>query len=70
MRALATGLSALLSDPARREELVRSGQVAVQDYDWDVVAKRTLAVYETVVSRVGGEVGVTTEVESPPRVES
>jgi hypothetical protein len=42
----------------------------VQEYDWDVVAKRTLAVYETVVSRVGGEVGVTTEVESPPRVES
>ena len=68
--ALATGLSALLSDPARREELVRSGRVAVQDYDWDVVAKRVLAVYETVVSRVGGEVEVTTEIESSPKVES
>ncbi len=59
--ALADGLSELLSDPARREKLTLAGQLAVQDYDWPVVSARILAVYETVVSRVGGEVVVTTE---------
>jgi len=59
--ALADGLSQLIGDPARREKLILSGQLAVQDYDWAVVSARILAVYETVVSRVGGEVVVTTE---------
>jgi len=59
--ALAHELSQLIGDPARREKLILSGQLAVQDYDWAVVSARILAVYETVVSRVGGEVVVTTE---------
>lgn len=59
--ALAAGLSELLGDPARRAELVRAGRLAVQEYDWPVVSERVLAVYETVVSRVGGEVEVTAE---------
>lgn len=59
--ALAAGLSELLGDPARREKLVLAGQLAVQEYDWPVVSERVLAVYETVVSRVGGAVEVTSE---------
>lgn len=59
--ALAAGLSELLGDPARREKLVLAGQLAVQEYDWPVVCERVLAVYETVVSRVGGAVEVTSE---------
>ncbi|MBA3368399.1 MAG: glycosyltransferase family 4 protein, partial [Geodermatophilaceae bacterium] len=50
--ALADALSQLIGDPARREKLILSGQLAVQDYDWPVVSARILAVYETVVSRV------------------
>lgn len=59
--ALATGLSDLLLDPVRREQLVLAGRAAVQAYDWPVVSERVLAVYETVASRVGGEVEVTYE---------
>ncbi len=59
--ALADGLSQLLRDPQRRAALVEAGRVAVREYDWPVVSARVLAVYETVVSRVGGEVVVTTE---------
>lgn len=59
--ALAAGLSELLGDPVRREKLVLAGQLAVQEYDWPVVSERVLAVYETVVSRVGGAVEVTSE---------
>lgn len=60
--ALAAGLGSLLGDAARRAELVRAGRLAVQEYDWPVVSQRVLAVYETVASRVGGEVEVTAEV--------
>lgn len=60
--ALAAGLSSLLGDPARREALVRAGRQAVQEYDWPVVSQRVLDVYETVASRIGGEVEVTAEV--------
>jgi phosphatidylinositol alpha-mannosyltransferase len=59
--ALAAGLLQLLADPARREALVRAGHLSVREYDWPVVSERVLAVYETVVSRVGGEVVVTTQ---------
>ncbi|MBA3339281.1 MAG: glycosyltransferase family 4 protein [Geodermatophilaceae bacterium] len=60
-QALAAGLAQLLGAPSRRAELVQAGRLAVQEYDWPVVSERVLAVYETVVSRVGGEVEVTTE---------
>jgi phosphatidylinositol alpha-mannosyltransferase len=59
--ALATGLSDLLLDPVRREQLVLAGRAVVQAYDWPVVSERVLAVYETVASRIGGEVEVTYE---------
>ncbi len=59
--ALAAGLDSLLGDAAKRDELVRAGRQAVQEYDWPVVSQRVLAVYETVASRVGGEVEVTAE---------
>lgn len=60
--ALAAGLESLLADAEKRDELVRAGRLAVQEYDWPVVSQRVLAVYETVASRVGGEVEVTAEV--------
>lgn len=56
--ALAAGLTQLVNDPVQRGELVRAGRAAVRDYDWPIVSERVLAVYETVVSRVGGEVEV------------
>ena len=49
--ALATGLAGLLDDPARRQRLVGVGTDVVAGYDWPVVAKQIVAVYETVVAR-------------------
>ncbi|MBA3292503.1 MAG: glycosyltransferase family 4 protein [Geodermatophilaceae bacterium] len=59
--ALAAAISQLLGDAGRRKELVQAGWLAVQDYDWPVVSERVLAVYETVVSSVGGEVEVSAD---------
>jgi phosphatidylinositol alpha-mannosyltransferase len=39
----------LLDDPARRAELSAAALKAVAEYDWGVVAKNVLSVYETVV---------------------
>ncbi|SDD09257.1 Phosphatidylinositol alpha-mannosyltransferase [Geodermatophilus telluris] len=47
--ALARALSDLLADPARRARLSAAGQEAAAGYDWQVVARRVLDVYETVV---------------------
>jgi phosphatidyl-myo-inositol alpha-mannosyltransferase len=47
--ALAAGLSGLLDDPDRRERLAAVGTEVVAAYDWPVVARQILAVYETVV---------------------
>jgi phosphatidylinositol alpha-mannosyltransferase len=46
---LARVTSALLDDPARRAELSVSALDAVRDYDWSVVARDVVSVYETVV---------------------
>jgi phosphatidylinositol alpha-mannosyltransferase len=54
--ALAGALCALLDDPDRRAELSARGAVAAAGYDWDVLARRILAVYETVVVPDGGPV--------------
>jgi phosphatidylinositol alpha-mannosyltransferase len=62
--ALADALCGLLADPARRAELTGLGTAAAADYDWDVVARRILAVYETVLPPDGGE--VTTEEDDAP----
>ncbi|MBB3675527.1 glycosyltransferase family 4 protein [Modestobacter versicolor] len=55
--ALATALSGLLAEPARRAELAAAGRREVAAYDWSVVARRILAVYETVAPT--GGIGVT-----------
>jgi phosphatidylinositol alpha-mannosyltransferase len=48
--ALARGLDGLLDDPARRDRLVAVGTEVVAAYDWPVVARQVLAVYETVIA--------------------
>jgi phosphatidylinositol alpha-mannosyltransferase len=46
--AWAQGVSALLSDPSVRERHVAAGAEVVAAYDWEVIAKQILRVYETV----------------------
>jgi phosphatidylinositol alpha-mannosyltransferase len=47
--ALARALCELLADPDRRAALSEGGPRAAAPYDWAVLARRILAVYETVV---------------------
>jgi phosphatidyl-myo-inositol alpha-mannosyltransferase len=54
--ALARALVDLLADPERRAELSARGSAAAAQYDWQVLARRILAVYETVVPAGGGAV--------------
>ena len=49
--ALARGLAGLLDDPARRSALAAVGTRVVAAYDWPVVARQVLSVYELVVAR-------------------
>jgi phosphatidylinositol alpha-mannosyltransferase len=56
--ALARALGDLLADPARRAELAARGSSAAAAYDWAVLARRIVAVYETVVAPGSGEVTV------------
>ncbi|MGY1821773.1 glycosyltransferase family 4 protein [Geodermatophilus sp. SYSU D00079] len=58
-RQLAVALCDLLADPARRVRLSAAGSQAATAYDWSVVARRILAVYETVVLPGAGEVTAT-----------
>jgi len=51
--ALATELIALLGDPQRRAAYAARASAAVRRYDWGVVARQVLAVYETV--RMGAD---------------
>jgi phosphatidylinositol alpha-mannosyltransferase len=46
---LARATARLLDDPARRASLSAAALDAVADYDWGVVARSVLSVYETVV---------------------
>jgi phosphatidylinositol alpha-mannosyltransferase len=46
---LARVMGRLLDDPARRAELSVAALAAVADYDWAVVARAVVSVYETVV---------------------
>ncbi|MCU1673204.1 MAG: glycogen synthase [Frankiales bacterium] len=49
---LATALAELLDDPGRAAEMGRRGrQRAVQHFGWDAIARRTLAVYEQVLTQ-------------------
>ncbi|MGV9410475.1 glycosyltransferase family 4 protein [Nocardia sp. NPDC003693] len=45
---LAEALDTVLTDVERREELVRTANQVVGEYDWPVVAEQILRVYETV----------------------
>lgn len=56
--ALARALGDLLADPARRAALSARGVTVAAGYDWGVLARRILAVYETVARPGGGEVTV------------
>jgi phosphatidylinositol alpha-mannosyltransferase len=46
---LARAAARLLDDPARRASLSTAALSAVEQYDWSVVARAVLSVYETVV---------------------
>jgi phosphatidylinositol alpha-mannosyltransferase len=61
--ALARGLTELLGDPRRRAELSARGADVAAAYDWQVVAGRIVAVYETVVQPGGGAVTATDDEE-------
>src|ERR687893_2013110 len=58
-RDLARALSDLLADPERRVRLSDTGRRVAAGYDWSVVARRVLAVYETVVLPGSGAVTAT-----------
>jgi phosphatidylinositol alpha-mannosyltransferase len=45
---LAQGLVEVLDDDALRERYVQAGTEAVRRYDWSVVARQIMRVYETV----------------------
>ena len=47
--ALATALADVLTDPQMRAELARRGGEVVAAYDWRVVARDIVTVYETVM---------------------
>ena len=66
--ALADALSGLLADPARLAELSAGGPRAAAAYDWDVLARRIIAVYETVLLPEGGEVTAEDDDEGYPAI--
>jgi phosphatidylinositol alpha-mannosyltransferase len=45
---LAAAVDRMLDDPARRATLAQAASLAVRDYDWQVVARDVLRVYEAV----------------------
>ncbi|WP_040336628.1 glycosyltransferase family 4 protein [Candidatus Blastococcus massiliensis] len=63
--ALGTALCDLLADPERRAQLVARGADAARTYDWPVLARRILAVYETVLPAGGGGVRAQDDVDVP-----
>jgi phosphatidyl-myo-inositol alpha-mannosyltransferase len=62
--SLAAGCSALLSSPARREELRVAARHAVARYDWSVVSNEVIRVYRTAIAASTGRV-----VEEPEQVD-
>ena len=46
---LAARIVELLGDPERRATLARLGRERARAFDWDVVAREIIAVYETVL---------------------
>jgi phosphatidylinositol alpha-mannosyltransferase len=70
--ALSTALADLLDDPARRSELSAAGTQRAAGWDWPVVARRVLQVYETAAAadprRMPTAVGGGSGWYRPPRV--
>ena len=66
--ALADALCGLLADPTRLAELSAAGPTAAAAYDWDVLARRIIAVYETVLLPEGGEVTAEDDDEGYPAI--
>src|SRR5450631_574121 len=50
---LAAAAARMLDDPVRRATLAAAALVAVRDYDWQVVARDVLRVYQAVAPAVG-----------------
>jgi phosphatidyl-myo-inositol alpha-mannosyltransferase len=50
---LAAAAARMLDDPARRATLAEAALVAVRDYDWQVVARDVLRVYQAVAPAAG-----------------
>jgi phosphatidyl-myo-inositol alpha-mannosyltransferase len=50
---LAAAIGRMLDDPARRARLATAASVAVREYDWAVVARDVLRVYEAVAPAAG-----------------
>jgi phosphatidylinositol alpha-mannosyltransferase len=50
---LAAAAARMLDDPARRAALAATALVAVRDYDWQVVARDVLRVYQAVAPAAG-----------------
>jgi glycosyltransferase involved in cell wall biosynthesis len=49
-RDLAAAINLLMADPARREAMGKAGRRrAVDHFGWDAIARRTVALYESVV---------------------
>lgn len=48
-KELARTLVELLEDPGMTERIAKSGQAAAENYDWQTVTERILAVYEAVL---------------------
>jgi len=62
---LARALYELLADPDRRAWLSENGARVAAGYDWEVLARRILAVYETVLPPEGGGVTAVDDDEFP-----
>jgi phosphatidylinositol alpha-mannosyltransferase len=48
-RSLAAALEAVLDDPSLRAELIENGRNAVGPFDWSIVARQVLMVYEVAI---------------------
>ena len=62
---LAAAAARLLDDPARRAVLARAATRAVAQYDWKVVARDVLRVYEAVAPAAAGHAAAVLRPSSP-----
>jgi phosphatidylinositol alpha-mannosyltransferase len=63
--SLGHACSTLLGAPTRRDALVRTGRTVVDRYDWSVVAREIVRVYETAISVEAGHVVEDEEPQGP-----